>query len=144
MKKFAAVVIVPLCAGYLFAQQPQSADRTETTTTKTTLSGTLLDAGCYKTHTEKRTTSTPDSATTRTETTRTESVECPATTTTTTFGLLTTDGKYIRFDEPSNTKVIQVVKSNKDWKKFLDEKKPMKVSVVGTSRGDVVVVETIK
>jgi len=143
MKKFAAAAIIPLCAGYLFAQQ-QSADRTETTTTKTTWNGTLVDAACRTTHTERKTTSTPDPNTTRTETTRTESVDCPATTTTTTFGLMTADGKYVRFDEPSNTRVIQVVKSHKDWKKFLDEKKPIKVNVIGTANGDVVVVETIK
>ena len=149
MKKFAAAAIVPLCAGFLFAQEQsaqQSADRTSTTTTttKTTFNGTLVDAACRTTHTERKTTSTPDPNTTRTETTHTESVDCPATTTTTTFGLVTADGKYVRFDEPSNTRVIQVVKSHKDWKKFMDDKKPFKVNVVGTRNGEVVVVETIK
>jgi hypothetical protein len=162
MKKLAAAAIIPLCAGFLFAQQPQpqeqpqahpqqqSADRsaTTTTTTQTTWNGTLVDAACRKTHTEHRTesTSTPDPNTKRTETTRTntESMDCPVTSTTTTFGLLTADGKYVSFDDPSNTKVIQVVKSNKDWKKLMDDKKPVKVNVVGSRNGDVIVVETVK
>ena len=148
MKKFAAAAIIPLCAGFLFAQD-QSADRTSTTTTtKTTWNGTLVDAACRTTHTEHKSTSTstPDPNTTKTETTttNTQSVDCPATTTTTTFGLVTADGKYVRFDEPSNTRVIQVVKGHKGWKKFMDDKKPFKVNVVGSRNGDIVVVETIK
>src|SRR5690348_12905091 len=112
MKKFAAVAVIPLFAGYLWAQAGQTT-RTETTTT--TYNGTLVDAGCRTTHTEHKETSNPDATTSSTKTTTTDSTDCPVTTTTTTFGLMTPDGKYIRFDEPSNTRVVEMVKGNKKW-----------------------------
>src|ERR1041385_5178175 len=128
MKKFAVAAVIPLFAGFLWAQaEPAPAQaaaqetRTETTTTKTTYSGTLVDAACRSTHTEHResSTSNPDANTSRTESTHTttDSSECPVTTTTTSFGLLTPEGKFVRFDQPSNTKVIEIVKSNKEWKR---------------------------
>ena len=141
MLKFAAAALVPLFAGFLCAQETTE---TRTTTTKT-WNGTLVDAGCQATHIEekKTTTKNPDeSVTTRTE--RTETVECPVTTTTSSFGLLTSDGKYVRFDDPSNTKIVEVVKSNKKWNTYLTDRKPLKVSVVGTPRGDVIVMESIR
>ena len=138
MKKFAAVALVPLCAGYLFAQQQT---RTETTTT-TTWNGTLVDAGCRTTHTANRETTESNAGQTRTTQTKTETTDCPVTMTTTTFGLLTPEGKYVRFDEPSNTRVIEVVKSKK-WNKLMNEKKPVKVRVVGASNGDYVVIKQI-
>src|SRR5262249_12514979 len=110
--------------------------------------GTLVDAACRSTHTEHResSTSTPDPNTTKTESTHTtsDSTQCPVTTTTTTFGLITPEGKYIRFDEPSNTKVVEIVKSNKEWKREMEGRKPLKVRVVGKPNGEMVVVETIK
>jgi hypothetical protein len=121
MKKFAtltAMTMIPLFASFLLAQE-----RTETTTTKTTYNGTLIDAGCQTTHTEHKETSTEtnpdDSTTTKTRTTHTTTVDCPATTTTTSFGLLTTDGRFIRFDQPSNTRIVEVVKGNKKWESTL-------------------------
>jgi hypothetical protein len=66
------------------------------------------------------------------------------TTTTTTFALQTPEGQYVRFDEPSNTKIIEVVKSNDKWSKFISDRKPFKVRVVGTANGDVVVLESIR
>lgn len=146
MKKFANVALIPLFAGFLWAQ----ATKTETTTTKTTYSGTLMDAGCVNKQTEHKettTTTSPDqtssTTTTRTETTN-EAMDCPVTTTTTTFTLRTPDGKYIRFDDPSNAKIVEVVKGNKVWSKSIDEHKPVKVRVVGTPNGDVVVLESIR
>ena len=109
MKTFAIVAVIPVFAGFLSAQ----VTRTETTTTKTTYNGTLMDAGCLTKHTEhKETTSktTPDesSTTTKTENT-TEVTDCPVTTTTTTFALQTPTGQYVRFDEPSNTRIVETV-----------------------------------
>ena len=138
MKKFAAVALVPLFAGYLFAQEQT---RTETTTT-TTWNGTLVDAGCRTTHTANRETTEGAAGQTRTTTTKTETTDCPVTMTTTTFGLLTPEGKYVRFDQPSNTRIVEVVKSKK-WDKFMSEKKPVKVRVIGTSNGDYVVIKQI-
>src|SRR5262245_34187455 len=89
LTKIATVAVVPLFAGFLFAQTEQQAERTTTTTT--TLNGTLVDAGCQTTRTEshERSTTKPDENTTKTETrhSTTERVDCPVTTTTTAFGL---------------------------------------------------------
>jgi hypothetical protein len=147
MKKFASVAAIPLFAGFLWAQSDQ-VTKTETTTTKTTYNGTLLDAGCLNKHTEhKETTSTSSpgqtSTSTRTETT-TEVTECPVTTTTTTFALQTPEGKYVRFDEPSNTRIVEVVKSKKEWNDLINDRKPVKVRIVGAPNGDVVVMESIR
>jgi hypothetical protein len=144
MKKLASVALIPLFAGFLWAQ----VTKTETTTTKTTYNGTLLDAGCVSKHTEhKETTSTSapgeTSTTTKTETTNVVT-ECPVTTTTTTFALQTPEGKYVRFDEPSNTRIVEVVKSNKEWNEFINDRKPFKVRIVGAPNGDVVVLESIR
>src|SRR5262249_42891495 len=129
MKKLLSMAVVPLFAGFLWAQAT-----TETTTTTTTWNGTLVDAGCQTTHTEhKETTINPDATTTRT--TKTEKTECPVTTTTTTFGLMTSDGQYVRFDEPSNTKVVEVIKSNKKWNQLITNREPVKVRVIGNKRG---------
>lgn len=143
MKKFAAVAAIPFFAGFLWAQAEQTT-RTETTTTRSTYNGTLVDASCQTTHTVHKETSNPDENTTKTTTTTTESTECPVTTTTTTFGLITPDGKYVRFDDPSNTRVIEMVKGNKKWHTYVEGKKPLKVRVVGTPNGDVMVVEKIQ
>jgi hypothetical protein len=143
MQKFAAIALVPLFAGYLCAQE---ANRSEVTTT-TTWNGTLVDNACRTTHTTDKSTETtkPDPSTTQTKTTttRTETTECPITTTTTSFGLLTSDGKYVRFDDPSNTRIIEVVKSKK-WDKMINDKKPVTVRVVGKANGDVVLIERIQ
>ena len=145
MKKVATMAVIPLFAGFLWAQSDQ-VTKTETTTTKTTYNGTLVDEGCLTKHTEhKETTSTnapgQTSTTTRTETTNTE---CPVTTTTTTFALQTPDGQYVRFDEPSNTRIVEVVKTNKEWGDLINDRKPVKVRVVGAPNGKVVVIESIQ
>ena len=139
MKKL-AIAIIPLFAGYLWAQT-----ETRSTTTTTTYNGTLIDAGCRSSHTEhhESTTTTPNSQTTSKSESR-EMSDCPVTATTTSFGLLTSDGKYVRFDDPSNTKVVEVVKSNKDWTRYMDEHQPIKVRVIGKANGDTVVVESIR
>jgi cytoskeletal protein RodZ len=152
MKKLLTLAAIPLLTGMIWAQadQQQTETRTTTTTTKTSnWNGTLVDAGCYTHQTANRETKDvthPDENTTKTETTKTvtETTECPVTTTTTTFGLLTPDGKYVRFDEPSNTRIIEVAKNNKKWHTFMEEKKPVQVRVVGTSNGELIVVKTIQ
>ena len=135
MKKLAALAAIPLFAGYLCAQPAQT---TETTTT-TTINGTLIDAGCHTSHTK----STTETATSKTETTR-DVTECPVSTTTTSFGLLTPEGKYVAFDDASNTRVVEMVKNNKHWSTYIVEHKPLKVHVVGSHHGDMLVVRTIQ
>jgi len=142
MRKLATVLALPLFAGFIWAQTEQTT-RTETTTTTRDYSGTLVDANCYKTHTVNRQTSSDEGrTTTRTETT--EKTECPVTTETTTFGLVTPQGQYVRFDDPSNTRVVQVVKNKKEWKREMEGKEPIKVRVVGMPNGDLVVVRSIQ
>ena len=145
MKKFASLALIPLFAGFLWAQDTKTET---TTTTKTTYNGTLMDAGCLNKQTEHKettTTTTPDqtSTTTRTETTN-EVADCPVTTTTTTFALQTPDGKFVRFDDPSNTRIVEVVKGNKVWSKSINDRKPIRVRVVGTPNGEVVVMDSIR
>ena len=141
MKRLLAVSVIPVFAGFLCAQEPQ----TTTTTTTTTYNGTLVDEGCQTTkRTERKETTSDENKTTTKTTVTTENLDCPVTTTTTSFGLITPDGKYVRFDEPSNARVIQVVKSHKDWVQFMNDRKPIKVRVIGKPNGDVVVIESIK
>jgi hypothetical protein len=140
MKYISTLLVLPLFAGYLFAQDTQKSETTTTTTT--TWNGTLLDGGCYTTHTQK-TESTSENGSTKTETTKIVT-ECPVTTTTSTFAMVTPEGRVVRFDEPGNTQVVEMVKTNKEWGTFISEHKPIKVRVVGTSDGDVVVIKEIK
>jgi hypothetical protein len=137
MKKLAILAVTPLFAGFLFAQTTR-----ETTTTTTNqdmnLNGTLVDAGCRTTHTETKETN-PTSTTTTTR----DTMDCPVTETTTAFGLLTPEGKYVRLDDAGNTRVVEMVKG-KHWRTYITEHKPIKVHVVGSQNGDVVVVKTIQ
>ena len=153
MKKLTAIAAVPLCAGFLFAQsqsaQRESKTETTTTTQTSTWNGTLVDASCRTTHTahrESTETSKVDENTTKTTKTTTSEnrVECPVTTTTSAFGLMTSDGKYIPLDQASNTKVVEVMKSNREWSSNVESKKPVSVTIVGNKRGDTIVVESIK
>lgn len=145
MKKIAILAIISCFAGYLNAQTTET--KTTTTTTATSgavdLSGTLIDQGCYTTHTQKKESNTSDSSSTTT-TTSTVVTDCPMTTTSTSFGMYTSDGKYVRFDAAGNTRVIEMMKSNKDWRDYMNGKKAVSVHVVGTANGDVVVIKEIK
>jgi|SRR5579884_60488 len=142
MKKLAGIAMIPLFAGFLFAQDQRT--DSSTTTTTTTWNGTLVDAGCRSSHSERHesTTTTPTSQSTS-KSERHEVSDCPVTTSTTSFGLMTSDGKYIRFDDPSNTKIVETVKSNNDWNRSVSSNQPIRVRVVGRPNGDVVVVESI-
>src|SRR5437879_3674158 len=137
MKKLAALAMIPLFAGFLYAQdQPTRSSETRTTTTTTTWNGTLIDASCQATHTEHHeSTTTRPNETTTTKTDSHQTTDCPVTTTTTSFGLMTPEGQYIRFDQPSNTKIVEVVKSNKEWNRYMSDRQPFKVRVVGTPNG---------
>jgi len=133
MKKFAAMAVIPLFAGFLYAQQESR------TVTTTTWNGTLVDASCQSSHTvhkESSTKTNPDQSVTHKESSSTETVDCPVVTTTTTFGLLTPEGRYLTFDEPSNTKIVEVVKSKKDWNDLINDRKPRATRSDGSPKGD--------
>jgi len=140
--KLGTMAMISFCAGCLCAQTDQSTQtetKTTTTTTSVNLNGTLIDRGCYTTHTQKKETNAGENSTTTTETTRVVT-ECPVTATSTSFGLVTPEGKFVRFDDAGNTRVIEMMKSNKDW----SSGKPVKVRVVGTANGDVIVIKEIQ
>lgn len=138
-----AIATLPLCAGLLFAQD-QSRIETRTTTTKSTWNGTLVDAACQSTRsTERKESRDADNNRTVTTTTRTEIVDCPVTTTTTTFGLLTADGRYVRFDNLSNARVVEIVKRDKTLDTYLTNRTPLHVKVIGTANGEVAVVDSL-
>jgi len=117
-----------------------------TTETKTTWNGTLVDAACQNTRTERRETREVDATrttTTKTETRHIDTADCPVTVATSTFGLITSDGRLIRFDNPSNTRVVEIVRTNQSLNRSLGSRTPLKVRVIGTANGDVAVVESL-
>ena len=116
-----------LFAGLVFSQE-------QIRTTRTTLNGVLVDAACQSTLTEQRT---------QNKTTYTETVECPVTAATNAFGLVTSDGRFIRFDNSSNSRVIEVVTKNRALETRPSARSPFKVSILGTVNGDVAVVESL-
>jgi len=137
MKKLAVLAVTPLFAGFLFAQTT-SQTTTTTTSQQFNVNGTLVDAGCQTTHMEKK-----DSNPTSTTTTTRDTTDCPVSETTTSFGLITPEGRFVRLDDTGNTRVVEMVKG-KHWHTYITEKKPIKVHVVGTQNVDVVVVKTIQ
>ena len=141
--KLAIIALVPLLAGYLGAQTSQSETKTTTTTSTVNLDGTLIDQGCYTRHSQTKETNSDVNSTT---TTRTEKVEtnCPVTTSTTSFGLATPDGKIVHFDDASNARVVEMLKTDKDWQDAMNDHKPVKVRVVAMPNGDVMVIKEIK
>jgi hypothetical protein len=128
------MTIIPLCAGVLLAQEQT---RTQTTTT---WNGVLVDAACQTTRTDRQeSVHDPDSRrTTKTESSHIET-RCPATQATNSFGVVTADGRFVRFDNPSNTRVVEIVRGNR----ALADRTPLSVKVLGTANGDVAVVESL-
>jgi hypothetical protein len=133
--RLATVAVISIFAGCLCAQTEQ--------TNTVNLDGTLIDQGCYTTHTQNKETTTNQGVTTTTETTKV-TTECPVTTTSSTFALMTPDGKMVRFDDSSNAKVVEMIKSNKDWQDNITGHKPVKVHVVAMPNGDYMVIKEIK
>ena len=157
MRSFALFAALPVLAGGLLAQtqtaQTQTAQtesQTTTTTTTTinpgnTYEGVLVDEGCITKNTERKDTSTNSDRSTTTTTTNTSVTTCPVSPTTSSFALRTSDGKYVRFDNASNMKIVERVKSDDGWKKTIETREPMRVRVIGTPNGqNVVVVEEIR
>ena len=134
-----AIAVVPLLAGLVCAQDSNRTE-TRTTTTRTTWNGALVDAACQTTRTE-RTDSTVGGVRTQTQTTTTESNNCPVTSATTTFGILTRDGHFVPFDNSSNARVVEIVRTRNGF--IPSDRGPLWVNVSGTANGNYAVVETI-
>jgi hypothetical protein len=144
MRKFAVIAAIPLMAGFLMAQSQQSESTTTTTTKTSTWDGQLVDQGCYTTHTQQKDSNSDGNGGSTETVTNKYVTECPVTTSSTSFGMVTSDGKFVRFDDAGNTRIVEMVKSNKDWNDYMTNKKPVKVRVVGTANGDVVVIKQIR
>jgi hypothetical protein len=144
MKKFAVFAAIPLLAGCLMAQsQSQESTTTTTTHSENTWNGALVDQGCYTTHFQQKSNENEGNNSTQTSTEK-YTTECPVTPASTSFGMVTSDGKFVRFDDQGNTRIVEMVRSNKDWDRMMKGNKPVKVRVVGTANGDVVVIKEIK
>jgi hypothetical protein len=142
--KLATIALISCFAGYLGAQTNPATTSTPTSQEQglqgdVNLSGSLIDQGCYTTQHK----TSDDKSNTTTEITRIET-QCPVSESTTSFGVLTADGKFVRFDPAGNTRVMEMVKSNKDWQDFMSGHKPVKVHVIGTANGDMLVLKEIK
>ena len=62
--------------------------------------------------------------------------ECAVTCSKSGYGLVTTDGKFLKFDESGNTRTLSTLKT-------LTKEKDLKAKVSGTVSGDVLKVESI-
>ena len=83
------------------ASAAQTSDSTQTetrpTTTTVNLNGVLVDQGCYTLKPTGKETSSNP------------------------------EGKFIRFDGAGNTRVVEMMRSNKDWRNYLEGHKPVNV-----------------
>jgi hypothetical protein len=136
--KLATVFLIPVFVGCLGAQTDQTETKATTTTT-VNLNGTLVDQGCYTTR-SKETTTDQNSTTEVTKVV----TECPVTANTNSFALMTPEGKIVRFDDASNTRVVEMLKSNKDWQDQINGHQPVKVRVVAMPNGELMVIKEIK
>jgi len=144
--KLATITMFSICVGCLGAQTSQQSETKTTTTTPNApvnLDGTLVDQNCFTSHTHSKETNSDPNSTTTTTTTK-DTSNCPVTTATKTFGLLTPDGKMVRFDDASNTRVVEMMKSDKGFNEDMNGHRPVKVRVVAMPNGDVMVIKDIK
>jgi hypothetical protein len=144
--KLATIAMFSIFVGCLGAQTSQQSETKTTTTTANApvnLDGTLVDQNCYTSHTHSKETNSDPNSTTTTTTTK-DTSNCPVTTATKTFGLLTPDGKMVRFDDASNTRVVEMMKSDKGFNDDMNGHRPVKVRVVAMPNGDVMLIKDIK
>lgn len=137
------LTLILLFAVCVYAQDQQiTSSETHTSTSPTTYNGTLVDAGCRSTEVVETHTTTIG-VSRQTEVAKANSVECPVTPATTSYGLLTPDGRYIRFDQTSNIRVGEIVKNNKSWNKEMRQEKPIHVEIVGSANGGAFIVDSM-
>ncbi|HLH18355.1 MAG TPA: hypothetical protein VKX45_14125 [Bryobacteraceae bacterium] len=140
MKRVVILAIAPLFGGLMFAQ-------TQTTTTTTqTWNGTLVNAQCYQQHTsQSKSTSVDQYGNTTTRTTTSVVSECPVTTTTTQFGVVTPSGQFVMLNPAGNQEVVTMVRKHHKWHEQIVGSQPINVEVVGTpGPSGTVVVREIK
>jgi hypothetical protein len=128
MNRFVTATVIALVGGCLWAQTQTGEMRTPKATT---WKGTLVDSGC-------RSPQPPRQKTTS------DTGSYPTGTSTTSYGLITADGKCIPFDLDSNEKVSGMLKMKTDWSENTVTIKPTKVEVLGTENGGKISVEEIR
>ena len=57
---------------------------------------------------------------------------------------MTPAGKIVRFHDSSNTGVVEMPKSNKEWQDQINGHQPVKVRVVALPNGDLMVIKESK
>jgi hypothetical protein len=124
---------IPLAAAMvLFAQQPDSqssksreAGQADIGSAKT-YTGTIVDANCSK--------ADSSSTTSGKHASKSEIMKhCAASSSTSSYALLTNDGSFLKLDDGGNGKLSSMS----------DSKKNMKVTVTGTAEGDTLKVQTL-
>ena len=128
MNKFLTTGAIAVVGGCLWAQTQQGEPRT---LNARTWKGTLVESGCRSSESERNKTGG-------------DSSPYPASTRTTSFGLMTADGKCILFDVSSNEKVAGMFKINDDWDENTVNIKATKVEVVGTEQGGKISIDEIE
>ena len=146
--KLTTIAMLGAFVGCLGAQTSSQSQSTTTTTTTTasapvSLDGMLVDQSCYTSHSRSKETNSDPTSTTTTVTTK-DSSDCPVTAQTKTFGLLKPDGSVVRFDDAGNTRVVEMMKSDRDFNNDINTHRPVKVRVVAMPNGEVMVIKDIK
>ena len=130
--KLTSIGMLSVFVGCLGAQtSTQSESQTTTTTTTTSgapvnMEGTLVDQGCYTTHSHsKETTSNSNPNSTTTVETTKNSSDCPATTFTTNFGLTCSGWQDGSFDDAGDRRVVDMMKSDRTFSEDIHGHRPV-------------------
>ena len=122
------VIAIPLAAAMMFAQQPsddRKAGQADVGSAKT-YTGTIVDANCSQA-------GDLSSASNKSKAKNDVVKHCQASSSTTSFALVTNDGSFLKLNDDGNSKLASMSYS----------KKNMKATVTGTVEGDTLKVETL-
>lgn len=72
------------------------------------------------------------------------SQSCPVSSSSTTFALVTNDGRMYRFSDEGDAKVASELKTNSKWSKAVNDNKKISAQVRGSLEGDTLQIESIK
>ena len=153
------MLAVPLMVGVAFAQSsPQSgssAAQTGTTSGSgnaaemktTTYRGTLVDLSCGSataaTASAASDTSSPNTAASSANRAAGDTSNCPATASSSQFGLKMENGQVVRFDLVGNQRAQDEFKNNKKWTSAASSNKAIMVKISGVMQGDKLIVSSI-
>ncbi len=136
MKKLALLGIVPLFAGATLFAQTQN----QTTTTTTSYSGTLVDAGCAVHRTQQNQNGVDQNGNSVASKETTITTNCPVKQSTSEFGIVTPKGEFIQFAPNSNQEVVTMIRKHHRWHTEIVQGQPVTVHVMAAPNGDTIVV----